>query len=193
MANWAPPCRVLVDCVSEWCAREGVKMRSFPGVGLGHRALKRARYCAIVFGAACSATTMSFSFCRGADICVCAFSLSFTGRENESERERERDSRQPRKSQKHLQSTARWLIDMSPSLRLYPSFAFLCLHNLSCDRSAGLAPWHPRYSFGFIVYRCLVGSLSRLKVQLGLLFKRAGKVEFAFFCLHICAAKDLPS
>lgn len=89
MANWAPPCRVLVDCVSEWCAREGVKMRSFPGVGLGHRALKRARYCAIVFGAACSATTMSFSFCRGAVICVCAFSLSFTGREKESERERE--------------------------------------------------------------------------------------------------------
>eukprot|EP00435_Cladocopium_sp_Y103_P024392 s3152_g6.t1 len=36
MANWAPPCRVLVDCVSEWCARERGKTPSFPGAGLGH-------------------------------------------------------------------------------------------------------------------------------------------------------------
>ena len=178
-------------------------MRSFPGVGLGHRALKHARYCAIVFGAASHNHELLVLRGRGyiLNICVCAFVLSFNGRENESERERERererewerDSGQPRKSQKHLRSTARWLIDMSPSLRLHPPFAFLCLHNLSCDRSAGLAPLQPRYSFGFIVYRCLVGSLSRLKVQLGLLFKRAGKIEFVFFCLRICAAKDLPS
>ena len=139
MANWAPPCRVLVDCVSEWCARERVKMRSFPGVGLGHRALKRARYCAIVFGAACSATTMSFSFCRGAVICVCAFSLSFTGREKESERERFTAAKKVTKAFTKHRKVAHWHVSVTPALSLLCFFVLAQLIMWQISRPGPLA------------------------------------------------------
>ena len=120
MANWAPPCRVLVDCVSEWCAREGVKMRSFPGVGLGHRALKRARYCAIVFGAACSATTMSFSFFAGVRLYVYVRFLcpSLGGRKRARERERFTAAKKVTKAFTKHRKVAHWHVSVTPALSL---------------------------------------------------------------------------
>ena len=89
MANWAPPCRVLVDCVSEWCAREGVKMRSFSRGWFGAPSLETRAILRDCFWGSLLSHNHEFLVLQGCGyMCMCVFFVLHW--EGERERERER-------------------------------------------------------------------------------------------------------